>query len=708
MTKNQVKWILAVGCLAALPLQAQDSQNPAKKGTDPAGKQGDKQSQSTAANPASQASTDRQADSYYNFTMGRTAEEEYELSGRADYANQAIDYYKKALEGDPQSSVIIERLAETYAKSQRVPEAIAEAQKAVSADPNNPEPHRLLARIYVRNLGDLSANSAQKQTIDKAIEQFNEILRLDPHDSQSALWLARLYRFENDPDKAEKTLRDVLANDPENDGALEQLSQLLTDQGRTNDAIELLSKAANSSSSATVYDLLGDAHLQAHEYAKAEEAYKQAVDLDPDEPSHRKGLAQTLLAEEKFPDALKEYQKLAETDPDSAENYLRMSQIYRHMSQFDKAESSIVKAKQMAPGNLEILYNEALLYDAEGRLDDAAHVLADAIAGISGESDAASPNALGILYEELGRVYREKEDYTSAEHCYEDMAKLGSEQAKRAQMLLIDTYRESHNVDRAISETQKALKENPNDRGLMVTEAILLGEKNQTDEADKILNGMLEHSAADQEIYLDLAQVQERGRHYADAEKSAQKAEELSDDDSEKASVWFMLGAIYERQKKFDQAEAEFKKALQADPNNAAVLNYYGYMLADRGIRLDEANRYIKQALDQEPANGAYLDSMGWVCYKQNKLAEAEEYLKKAADRSAHDPTILGHLGDVYAKMGRTELAANFWEKALTEWQRALPADYEQDQVTAIDQHLKNVNKKLAHKQPNSDESSPQ
>src|SRR5579862_3049137 len=612
--KNQLRLILALGCFVPAALHAQDAQKAPKTAA------GDAQNaQSKAAANADDKSTDKTADAYFNFTMGRSAEEEFELSGRTDYANQAIDYYKKALELDPKSSVIIERLAETYAKSQRVPEAIAEAQKAIDADPNNPEPHRLLARIYVRNLGDLSANSSQKQTIDKAIDQFNEILRLDPKDSQSALWLARLYRFENNPDKAEQTLRKILATDPENDGALEQLSQLLTDQGRTNDAIELLSKAAANSSSATIYDLLGDAHYQAHEYAKAEESYQEAVKLDPDEVSHRKGLAQTLLAEEKFPEAQKEYQKLAESDPESPENYLRLSQIYRHMNQFDKAESAIVKAKQLAPGNLEILYNEALLYDAQGRLDDAAHVLADAIAGISGQNDSASPNALGILYEELGRVYREKEDYTSAEHCYEDMAKLGPDQAKRAQMLLIDTFRESHNVDQAISETQKALKENPGDRGLLVTQAILLGEKNQTDDADKILTGLLEHNANDQEIYLDMAQVQERGRKYPEAEKSAQKAEELSDDDSEKEAVWFMLGAIYEREKKFDQAEAEFKKALAVDPSNGPILNYYGYMLADRGIRLEEANSYIKKALEQEPANGAYLDSMGWVCYKRSE-----------------------------------------------------------------------------------------
>src|SRR5580700_3258242 len=209
--------------------------------------------------------------------------------------NHTVDYYTKALALDPSSSVIIERLAETYAKSQRNPEAIAEAEHAIKADPDNPGPHRLLARIYVRNLSEVNAGNAQRDTIDKAIEQFKEILRLDPHDGQSALWLARLYRFENEHDKAEETLRTVLDRDPQNEGALEQMSQLLMDEGRTPEAIDLLTKAAAMTTSPTLFDLLGDAYSQSHEYAKAEEAYRKAVEGDPDDLSHRKELAQTLL-----------------------------------------------------------------------------------------------------------------------------------------------------------------------------------------------------------------------------------------------------------------------------------------------------------------------------------------------------------------------------------------------------------------------------
>ena len=57
----------------------------------------------------------------------------------------------------------------------------------------------------------------------------------------------------------------------------------------------------------------------------------------------------------------------------------------------------------------------------------------------------------------------------------------------------------------------------------------------------------------------------------------------------------YLRGEFYERQKMYDQAEAEFRKALAIDPQNAAVLNYLGYMLADQGEKLPEALKMIQR-----------------------------------------------------------------------------------------------------------------
>jgi tetratricopeptide (TPR) repeat protein len=711
-----IVFLSSIGLVAAAPAARAQNSSPATT-TPAAPKTADspKNSTSTSANPGEQGA---QGDVYYYFAMGHVDEQQYELTGRAELATQAIESYKKALELAPASPVIRERLAEIYAKSQRLREAVEQAQGTLQADPNNVDAHRLLARIYVRELGDLSAGEVQKETLEKAIAQFQEILKIQPDDVYSGLWLARLYRFENKHSEAETVLRGLLARDAGNGPALEQLSQLLMDEGRSQEAVKLLSDAAGESSSPEVYDLLGDAYSQAKDYAKAEDAYRKAVEEDPDDPGHLHGLAQALMAEDKYAEALEQFKRLTEIEPSTSENYLRMAQLYRRLGKFDQAEASLLRAKQLAPGSLEVLYNEALLYEDQGRYDDAVKVLSDAIAGMKSQSSSArnsggaaagngaegsasgetSPNAMAILYEQLGHAYREEENYSAAIQTYQEMSKLGADAQKRAEMLLIDTYRESRDLDRAIAETKKTLEAAPNDPSLTVTLAMLYGEKSDADSATKLLDGLLRGNDSDQEIYLNLAQVQERGKKYAEAEQSAQKAEQMARGNDDKETAWFMLGAIYERQKKFDQAEQEFRKALEVSPGNASVLNYYGYMLADRGVRLEEATAMIKQAVTQEPSNGAYLDSLGWAYYKQNKLTEAEENLRKANERQKHDPTILGHLGDVYSKLGQSDQAAIYWERALAEWQKAVPADYETDKVNELDAQLKNLKRRTAQK----------
>src|SRR6476659_6926620 len=89
-----------------------------------------------------------------------------------------------------------------------------------------------------------------------------------------------------------------------------------------------------------------------------------------------------------------------------------------------------------------------------------------------------------------------------------------------------------------------------------------------------------------------------------------------------------MRGAMYERMNKLEPAEAEFRKVLKIDAENAGAMNYLGYMLADRNVRLPEALDLITKALDKDPGNGAYLDSLGWVYYKLGRLREAEENVR--------------------------------------------------------------------------------
>src|SRR6266852_3287549 len=227
--------LTGTACAAAM---AQTPQNPApEKRTDPfAAPQG----RFVDPKSASSAKESARAEAYYNFTMGHIYEQQYEATSRPEYATQAIEAYKKAYALDPKSPVIGERLAEMYWKAQRIHDAIAEAQEILKRDPDNVQSRRLLGRIYLRSLGDVSASNAQSETVSRAIEQYREIHRLDPSDTESALWLARLYRLKNEHEQSEQVLKSILKSDPENEPAVEQLTQLLMDEGKSTEAVTLL------------------------------------------------------------------------------------------------------------------------------------------------------------------------------------------------------------------------------------------------------------------------------------------------------------------------------------------------------------------------------------------------------------------------------------------------------------------------------------
>jgi tetratricopeptide (TPR) repeat protein len=650
--------------------------------------------------PAPAATDSPRAEAYYNFTMGHIYEQQYEATSTAEYATKAIESYKKAYALDPKSQIIGERLAEMYWKAQRIHDAVAEAQEILKRDPDNVQSRRLLGRIYLRSLGDTSAGNGQSETVSKAIEQYREINRLDPSDTESALWLARLYRLKNEHDQAEQVLKGILKTDPEYEPAVEQLTQLLMDQGKATEAVTLLEAITARSPSPLLLDLLGDAHSQAHDLAKAEAAYRKAMELDPSELSHQRGLGQTLLAEEKYPEALSVYEKISDVMPDDSDVYLRIAKIYRELHQLDKAEQNLVKARQYAPGSPEIMYNEAMLYQAQGRYEDAIRVLSNALTGIKGQSPALSTRrrSLAILYQQLGQLYRDTQNYPAAIYTFEELGHLGEEEDRRARMLIMDTYRSAKDLPRALQLGKEALAKYPADPAIRTSHALLLGENGQTEDAVKILKAQLRGDMEDRETYLNIAQVYERGRHYKEAEESAHRAEVLPGQAHDNLMVWTLLGGIYERQKYFDRAEAEFKKVLAVDPKNAYVLNYYGYMLGDLGIRLDEAEALVQRALEEEPFNGGYLDSLGWIYFKQGKLTASETTLRKAVERERHDATIHAHLGDLYAKLGRGDLAATEWEKSLVEWHSSLPADMEADKVAELEKKLSQSKHRVAQK----------
>ena len=127
----------------------------------------------------------------------------------------------------------------------------------------------------------------------------------------------------------------------------------------------------------------------------------------------------------------------------------------------------------------------------------------------------------------------------------------------------------------------------------------------------------------------------------------------------------YFRAICYEREKRWDEAVADFKKVLEINPEDADALNYLGYTWVDRNENLTEAFGMIEKAVELEPESGAIVDSLGWAHYKLGRYTEARKNLEKAVELTPNSATIIDHLGDVYWKLGRFREAGYQWERAL-------------------------------------------
>ena len=624
---------------------------------------------------------DRSA-AYYHYTMAHMYEEMVTAYGRSDLATKATEEYRLAIEADPSSEFLTSALAELYVKTGRIADAVKEAQDIIKRDPKNLEAHKLLGRIYLRSLGDMPGGSGSDNILKLAIDQYEQITKLDPESVDDHLLLGRLYRLNNDMSKAEGELKTAIKLDPSSEEAVTTLAMLYTDEGDTGHALKVLSSIPDSARSAKLYAALGAAYEQRKDYKSAIDAFRHAIVLDRDNLDAIRGLAENLLNDGQLDASLEQYKVIADSNPEDAQTYVRIAEIYRRQGKYDLALENLKHADSLVPDTMDVPYSMASVYQAQGRYDDAIRILLDLLKRTEKSetgSSQADRNNRAIFIERLGMVYREQQNYTAAVETFRKMLPLGDENTRQGYQEIIDTYREAKQWPQATATAKEAVQKLPDDRDLRMVLDAQLADTGEVDKAVADIRTMLKGGPEDREVYLRLAIIYTRAKRYDEGLEALAKAEQLSTKPDEKAYVSFLRGDLYQREKMFDQAETEFKKVLAAtsptDPQSAATLNYLGYMNADRGVKLEESLNFIKQALTFDPNNGAYLDSLGWAYFKLGKYDLAEENLTKAESHMGTDPTVQEHLGDLYQKTGRLKLAAAHWDRAVQEWNKTVAAE---------------------------------
>ena len=187
------------------------------------------------------------------------------------------------------------------------------------------------------------------------------------------------------------------------------------------------------------------------------------------------------------------------------------------------------------------------------------------------------------------------------------------------------------------------------------------------DAAIEVLQRLSKSNADQASIHVALGDLLRRNEMFEDATAAYDKAIALNaNPDASQWPLYFSRGITYERTDRWEQAEADFRKALELVPDQPQVLNYLGYSFVEMKQNLDEALDMIQRAVAGRPNDGYITDSLGWVLYRLGRYQEAVPHMERAAELEPVDPIINDHLGDVFWAVGRKREAEFQWYRALS------------------------------------------
>ena len=197
--------------------------------------------------------------------------------------------------------------------------------------------------------------------------------------------------------------------------------------------------------------------------------------------------------------------------------------------------------------------------------------------------------------------------------------------------------------------------------------AATLHRLDRTNEAMTLLREMADERPERTDALIQLADILRSEKRWREAAEAYGKAiDRAGPPVAENWGLYYSRGIAFERAKRWPEAERDFLKALELQPEQPDVLNYLGYSWVEQGLNLDRARAMLERAIELRPRDGWIIDSLGWVLFRLGDFEGAVLNLERAIALQPADPVVNEHLGDAYWRVGRKREARFQWDRALT------------------------------------------
>ncbi len=484
-------------------------------------------------------------------------------------------------------------------KKGKIDTAISEFERTLAYDAEATTVYKDLAILYL-----------QKGNTEKALDSAKKLQELEKDNLKTQLFLASFYQSLNDWASAKQCWKKALELDPKNEVATVYLASYYYTDNKLKESIDYWTKFLEQRpESSEGFFQLALAQEKLGLLDEALKSYKKVSELKPD--SRESFLAKARIYENKkeFKLAIKEYEEYAKLFPAKPEILLYLGKCYFEEKKYEKAEETILKAKESSPDNVMINYLLGLVYEKQGKTDEAIDIFEYVV--------KLEPTASN--YARLGYYYALKQKYKEAEQLFNKALKL---EPANAEILYLSglNYVDYKKYDKAKKVLEKSLYFKPNFVDAKFYLALCVDKLGSFEQAEKLLKEILEVAPNDVKTLNYLAySYADRNINLDEAEKMLGKVIELQP----RVSAYIdSLGWLYYRKQNYELAE---KYTFAARTNIPRVFDKDVYEhLGDISIELKKyPQAYLAYAISNDIGSITAKNKMKTL---ENKIEQKEKF----------------------------------------------------------------------------------
>ncbi|MCC6485241.1 MAG: tetratricopeptide repeat protein [Armatimonadetes bacterium] len=531
------------------------------------------------------------------------------------------------------------------------------------------------------NLGFARANA---KDYGAAIEAYNKAAALKPSDPRPQAMIAQTALQANDLKAAEKGFKSVVASQPTNVLARLQYAQVLEKLNKSQDALVQYQKAATLEPGNFIAQMnLGRLEYGARNFKAAEKAYEAAVKADPKSSLAlgNLGLVKSLTGKNSEAEAL--YKKALAADPRNANAYEGLAYVYEVQNKTPEAVTALEKGRaKIADKQQRAAMTERLagLYERQGKQDQALRLWEERAA----ETHSAES------YRAIARVQSSRNKLSEAAEAYEQAAKASKDSQPLSDYLsAAQMWSRADQPDKAIADTDLAKKAEPKKLEPYFTAAIILSDEAVKSAPDKdpakadFTKALAEYDAAlkidgsSTQALIGKAAIYERQQKYDEAIAQYRKVEEVAGDEPNAPQILSKLGLLLTEASKPDEALAEYKRLAEKYPKDAALQVNLADALNKKGD-YDAAVKAYEEAYTRNPKVTAPLSKAAEVLSKQGKKDEARDMYLRLAEIDPTGSDALPKLKDIYSAEGKTDDYRQLLRRLVMSQPKSGPPPYDQ------------------------------